>query len=77
MNEKNKSEFKRFFKGLKGLVLLFSGICAGIGSLDFASVGGQGFFAVVGVISIVCTAIIGVSIFKEIYDEVGKKQEEN
>ena len=68
----NKTEFKRFLKGLKGAVILFAGICAGIGSLNFAAVSGQTFFTFAGIVSIVVSAITGVLIFVELWNEVGK-----
>ena len=72
MNENNKSEFKRFLKGLKGAIILFAGICAGIGSLNFAAESGQNFFTFAGIISIVVSVVTGVMIFVEIWSEVGK-----
>lgn len=72
MNENNKSEFKRFLKGLKGAIILFAGICAGIGSLNFAAESGQNFFTFAGIISIVVSVVTGVMIFVEIWNEVGK-----
>lgn len=71
-NMDNKTEFKNFLKALKGAIILFAGICAGIGSLNFAAVSGQNFFTSTGVVSIVISAITGVGIFKEIWNEVGK-----
>ena len=70
MNEKNKSEFKRFIKALKGLFILFTGICAGLGSLNYASASGEGFFSFVGICSIVVVILNGVKVFKEIWDDV-------
>lgn len=68
----NKTEFKNFLKALKGAIILFAGICAGIGSLNFAAVSGQNFFTFTGVVSIVISAITGVMIFVELWNEVGK-----
>lgn len=72
MTDKNKSEFKRFLKGLKGAIILFAGICAGIGSLNFAAESGQNFFTFTGVVSIVISAITGVMIFVELWNATDK-----
>lgn len=68
----NKQEFKNFLKALEGAISLFAGICAGIGSLNFAAVSGQNFFTFTGVVSIVVSAITGVMIFVELWNAVGK-----
>lgn len=68
----NKTEFKNFLKGLKGAIILFAGICAGIGSLNFAAVSGQNFFTFTGVVSIVISAITGVMIFVELWNATDK-----
>lgn len=68
----NKTEFKRFLKGLKGAVILFAGICAGIGSLNFAAVSGQTFFTFTGIVSIVVSVVTGVLIFVELWNATDK-----
>lgn len=68
----NKQEFKNFLKALKGAIILFAGICAGIGSLNFASASSQSFFTFTGIVSIVISVVTGVMIFVELWNATEK-----